>query len=263
MALSSEQVERYARHILLRDVGGAGQAKLLASRVLVIGAGGLGSPLLLYLAAAGVGHLTIVDDDRVDLSNLQRQIIHRTDDLDRPKVDSAEEAIKALNPDITVTRHPVRLTAENAMDIVAGHDVVADGSDSFETRALVNDACYFSKTTLVSASVGQFEGQLTTFKGFRRDTEDQSFPCYRCLFPEPPPPGSIPTCSEAGILGVVTGVMGSLQALEVVKELLDMGESLTGKLVLYDALAASTRTVKFRKDPECPLCGRNPSITSV
>ena len=254
MALSEKQIERYARHLLLKEVGGPGQQKLLDSKVLVIGAGGLGSPCLMYLAAAGIGTLGVIDDDAVDLSNLQRQIIHHTDDIERPKVESAAKRINAINPDVTVITHPIRLTEENAHEIIAGYDIVADGSDSFETRAIVNDACFHTKTPLVSAAVGQFDGQLSTYKAYDR-TGDQRFPCYRCLFPEPPRPGTVPTCAEAGILGALTGVMGSLQALEVIKELLNIGDSLAGRLLIYDGLSSTTRTVSFPADPECMLCG--------
>ena len=254
MALSHDQIERYARHLLLKEVGGPGQQKLLDSKVLVIGAGGLGSPCLLYLAAAGVGTLGVIDDDKVDLSNLQRQIIHHTDDVNTPKVDSAKTRIAAINPDIDVITHPMRLKEENAQEIIAGYDIVADGSDSFDTRAIVNDACFHTKTVLVSAAVGQFDGQLSTYKAFDR-TSNQRFPCYRCLFPEAPRPGTVPSCAEAGILGALTGVMGSLQALEVIKELLEIGESLAGRLLIYDGLSSTTRTVSFPADPECTLCG--------
>lgn len=261
MALSSEQIERYARHILLKDVGGQGQAKLLNAKVLVIGAGGLGSPCLMYLAAAGIGTLGVIDDDHVSLSNLQRQIIHRTQDIERPKVASAKDTLAAMNPDAVIRTHAERLTAHNALDIISQYDLVADGSDSFETRALVNDACYFAKTPLVSAAVGQFDGQLTTFRAYEKGRPAK--PCYRCLFPVAPAPGTVPTCAEAGILGALTGVLGSLQALEVLKEVLQIGDSLSGRLMLYDGLAAETRTVRFPADPACALCGEKPSITNL
>jgi adenylyltransferase/sulfurtransferase len=250
MALSDNELERYARHIVLREVGGVGQAKLKAARVLVIGAGGLGSPLILYLAAAGVGTLGIVDFDQVSLSNLQRQIAYRTTDIGRPKTESARDAVAAINPEIALELHPVRLDAANAADLIARYDIVADGSDNFDTRFLVNDACYFAQKTLVSAAVTEFDGQLATYKPHAGD-----FPCYRCLFPEPPPPGTAPSCSETGILGAAAGVMGTLQALEVLKEILSLGESLAGKLLIYEALATRFRTVRVRPDLACPLCG--------
>jgi len=251
MALSDEELERYARHIVLREVGGAGQARLRKARVLVLGAGGLGSPLILYLAAAGIGTIGIVDFDRVSLSNLQRQIAHRTRDVGRPKTQSAAEAVAALNPGTEVELHPVRLTAANALDLIGRYDLVADGTDNFATRFLVNDACYLAGKTLVSAAVTEFDGQLSTYKAHA----GPEFPCYRCLFPEPPPPGTAPSCSETGILGAAAGVMGTLQALEVMKEILGLGESLAGKLVIYEALSTRFRTVKVRPDPACRLCG--------
>ena len=260
MSLSDEELERYARHIVLREVGGTGQARLKGARVLVIGAGGLGSPLILYLAAAGVGTIGVVDFDTVSLSNLQRQIAHRTSDLGRPKTDSAREAVRALNPAIHYEAHPIRLEPDNAMALVDAYDIVADGSDNFATRFLVNDTCYFAKKTLVSAAVSEFDGQLATFKAHDRGGQ---YPCYRCLFPEPPPSGSAPSCSEAGILGAVAGVMGTLQALEVLKEILALGEGLAGQLLLYDALAARFRSVRVPPDPACRLCGSNPSLRQL
>jgi adenylyltransferase/sulfurtransferase len=259
MNFDESQIERYARHIILQEVGGHGQAKLLDSNVLVVGAGGLGSPLLLYLAAAGVGTLGIVDDDRVSLSNLQRQVIHTSDAVGTPKVESAKRAIKAINPDVTVITHEERLTAENAMDLISAYDLVADGSDNFATRFLINDACYLAKRTLVSAAILRFDGQLSTFKAYEGDNH----PCYRCIFREPPPPGLIPSCAEGGILGAVAGSMGSLQSTEVLKELLGIGESLSGTLVIYDALSATFRNVRVKPDPTCPLCGENPTITDL
>jgi len=245
---------------VLREVGGPGQARLRAARVLVIGAGGLGSPLLLYLAAAGVGTVGVVDFDTVSLSNLQRQIAHRTADVGRPKTESAADAAKALNPGVAIEMHPLKLTARNAPELVARYDVIADGSDNFATRFLVNDACFFAQKTLVSAAVSEFDGQLATFKAYDRGGE---YPCYRCLYPEPPPPGSAPSCSETGILGAAAGVMGTLQALEVMKEILGLGESLAGHLLIYDALATRFRTVRVRPDPACALCGTNSTITRV
>jgi molybdopterin-synthase adenylyltransferase len=249
MSLTDEQLERYARHIVLRELGGVGQKKLLAARVLVIGAGGLGSPCLQYLAAAGVGTLGIVDDDRVDLSNLQRQLLHGTSDLGRAKVDSARDAIVRLNPDVVVIAHPLRLTAENAAALIADYDVVADGSDTFETRFAVADACLALQKPLVSASVGPFEGHLATFKGYA-----SNLPCYRCFVPQAPG-GEQRTCAEAGVLGALTGVMGSLQALEVIREITGFGQSMAGRLFIYDALDARTRTLKLAKDPGCAWCG--------
>lgn len=257
MALSDEQLDRYARHIVLREVGGAGQAKLLAARVLVIGAGGLGSPLLLYLAAAGVGTIGIVDFDVVSLSNLQRQIAHRSDDIGENKTSSAARAVRALNPDVSLELHPTRLAPGNALELIGRYDLVADGSDNFPTRFLVNDTCYFAARPLVSAAVTEFDGQLATFKAFDRSG---SFPCYRCIFRDAPPLGAIPSCSEAGVLGAAAGVMGTLQALEVMKEILGIGESLAGQLLVYDALAARFRNVKVSPDPGCPLCGPSPTI---
>lgn len=248
---SQDELERYARHVILPEIGGAGQQKLKAARVLVIGAGGLGSPLLLYLAAAGIGTLGIVDDDTVSLSNLQRQVLHGSGDLGRAKTESAAAALAALNPHVRVIEHGVRLDAGNVEAIMAGYDIVADGSDNFDTRFLVNDTCYRLRKTLVTAAILRFDGQLSTFKAHL----GAPHPCYRCVFPEPPPPGSVPACSEAGVLGALGGVMGSLQALEVVKEILELGDSLSGRLMLYDALRGDFRTVRLRRDPLCRTCG--------
>ena len=256
--LSEDEIRRYSRHILLREVGGTGQAKLKAARVLLIGAGGLGSPLALYLAAAGIGTIGIVDDDRVELCNLQRQVAHDTARLGMPKARSAAQAARAINPEVTVHALQARLTAENAASLIAGYDIVCDGSDNFPTRFLVADACVLGRRTLISAAVLRFEGQLATFKPHAGD-----FPCYRCLYPEAPPPGEVPTCSEAGVLGAVTGVMGTLQATEVLKEFLGIGETLAGRLLVWDALASRFRTVRLRKDPACPLCGAHPTITDL
>jgi adenylyltransferase/sulfurtransferase len=258
MALSDEEVERYARHIVLREVGGAGQARLKAAKVLVVGAGGLGSPVILYLAAAGVGTIGIVDFDAVSLSNLQRQIAHRTVDIGRLKTDSATDAAHAINPHVKIEPHAMRITADNAPDIIAPYDIVADGSDNFATRFLINDACYFASKTLVSAAVTEFDGQLATFKPRAGD-----FPCYRCLFPEPPPPGTAPSCSETGILGAAAGVMGTLQALEVMKEIVGIGETLAGHLLIYEALTTRFRNVRVRRDPQCALCGEPPKIRDL
>ena len=256
---TDDEITRYSRHILLAEVGGTGQARLREARVLIVGAGGLGSPLLLYLAAAGVGTIGLVDDDHVDLSNLQRQIAHTTARLGQAKVQSAAEAARAINPAVTVETHQARLAPANALDLVSRYDIVCDGSDNFATRFLVADACVLARRTLVSAAVLRFDGQLSTFKPH----QDAAGPCYRCLYPAPPPEGLVPSCSEAGILGAVTGVMGSLQATEVLKEVIGIGESLSGRLLIWDALAARVRTVKLRKDPACALCGEHPSITSL
>ncbi|HXJ01205.1 MAG TPA: molybdopterin-synthase adenylyltransferase MoeB [Micropepsaceae bacterium] len=258
--LQDEQIERYARHIVLREVGGAGQAKLLAARVLVIGAGGLGSPLILYLAAAGVGTIGVVDFDRVSLSNLQRQIAHRTQDVGRMKTESARDTARSLNPDVTLIAHNERLTSANAAALIGDYDIVADGSDNFATRFLINDACYFGRKVLVSAAVTEFDGQLATYKAW--DTT-APYPCYRCLFAEPPPAGLAPNCSETGVLGAVAGVMGTLQAVEVLKEIVGVGDSLAGRLLIYDALAAQFRNLKVPPDPACRLCGPSASIRDL
>lgn len=251
MDFTEDQIRRYARHIILPEVGGAGQERLLRARVLVVGAGGLGAPALLYLAAAGVGTLGVVDDDAVDLSNLQRQVIHDGASLGRAKVDSAADRIAALNPDVRVVRHRLRLDAANAADLVSGYDLVCDGTDNFATRFALNDACHAAGVTLVSASLFRFDGQLSTFKS----RLGAGHPCYRCLVPEPPPPGLVPSCAEAGILGAVAGVLGTLQATEAVKEILGIGEGLSGRLLLYDGLGARFSTVRIPKDPDCPCCG--------
>ena len=263
MPLTDAQIERYARHIVLHEIGGPGQQKLLQARVLVIGAGGLGSPCALYLAAAGVGTIGVIDDDVVALSNLQRQILHPTSAIGARKVLSARDSLLRLNPDVTIVTHDARLTADNALDIISSYDLVADGCDNFATRFLVNDACYFARKPLVSAAVGQFDGQLAVFKGYERDENGNPMPTYRDLVPEAPPPGAIPSCEEAGVIGALTGVMGSLQALEAIKELTDAGTSLAGSLLLYDALDTQFRKVKLRWDPENPLTGRNPTITDL
>ena len=254
MDFTDDEVTRYSRNILLTEVGGTGQARLRAARVLIVGAGGLGSPLALYLAAAGVGTLGLIDDDRVDLSNLQRQVAHTTDRVGMPKVHSAAAACRAINPGVTIEAHETRLTAANAMALAGAYDLVCDGCDNFATRFLVADACALAQRTLVSAAVLRFDGQLSTYK------PHQGGPCYRCLHPAPPPDGMVPTCGEAGILGAVTGVMGSLQATEVLKELLGIGESLSGRLLVWDALAARVRTIRLPRDPACPLCGPHATI---
>jgi adenylyltransferase/sulfurtransferase len=258
MPLSDDELDRYARHLVLREIGGPGQARIRAAQVLVVGAGGLGSPLALYLAAAGVGAIGLVDDDTVSLSNLQRQILFRTADVGQPKVAAGARALADLNPGVTVQTHPMRLTAANAAALVAGYDIVADGSDNFATRFLLNDACFFAQKPLVSAAVTEFEGQLATYKGWLPDD-----PCYRCLFPAPPPEGAVPSCSETGVLGAAAGVMGALQALEVLKEITGAGTGLTGRLLTYKALAGEFRTARLPKDPACPLCGATPKIHRV
>ena len=257
---SESEIQRYARHILLPEVGGTGQARLGAASVLVVGAGGLGSPLLLYLAAAGVGRIGIVDDDAVELSNLQRQIAFGTADLHRPKAVAATEAALRLNPGISVETLPVRLDAGNALELVGRFDIVCDGTDNFATRFLLSDACVLARRTLVSAAVLRFEGQLGTFKPH---ADPGRLPCYRCLHPAPPPPGLVPACSEAGVMGVVTGVLGTLQATEVLKEILGIGESLAGRLLLWDALAARMRTIRLPADPACPACGPDATLRDL
>ena len=249
---TDEEVTRYSRNILLAEVGGTGQAALRAARVLVVGAGGLGCPCVLYLAAAGVGTIGVVDDDLVELSNLQRQVGHATARIGQPKVASLGIAVSGLNPATRLELHQTRLTAGNAAGLVAGYDLVCDGSDNFPTRYLLNDACVLAGTTLISAAVLRFDGQLSTFK--------PGGPCYRCLYPHAPPPGLVPTCGEAGVLGAVTGVMGTLQAAEAIKEILGIGESLSGRVLVWDALGARFQTIRLPKDPACPACGEHPSI---
>jgi molybdopterin/thiamine biosynthesis adenylyltransferase len=263
MALTPEEIQRYKRHLVLHDIGGQGQAKLKAARVLVVGAGGLGSPVLLYLAAAGVGTIGIIDDDKVSLDNLQRQIVHTTQAVGRPKVESAREIIAHLNPHVVVETFEARLDADNAADIIARFDIVADGSDNFATRYLVSDACYFACRPLVHAAVGPFDGYLTTLKPYAKTADGTPFPSYRCIFPEAPPPGMVPNCSEVGVLGSVVGVMGTLQATEVLKELTGAGESLAGRLLLYDAKEPRFETVRVAWDPENPLTGSAPTIVDL
>jgi len=259
MPISDAELERYARHIILDEVGEAGQERLLASKVLVVGAGGLGAPVLLYLAAAGVGTLGIVDDDEVELSNLQRQIVHASDRIGSAKVASAARTLAALNPEVAVIAKKTRLAAENAMALIAGYDLVVDGSDNFATRYLLNDACYFARIPLVAAALLRFEGQLSTYKAYL----EGEHPCYRCLFPEAPPADLIPRCEEAGIFGAVAGVLGSLQAVEALKELLGLGTGLSGELLSYDALSATLRKFKVPRDPACALCGPQATLTSL
>jgi molybdopterin/thiamine biosynthesis adenylyltransferase len=261
--LTAPEIERYKRHLVLKEVGGQGQQRLKAARVLVVGAGGLGSPLALYLAAAGVGTIGIVDDDRVSLDNLQRQIAHDTQHVGEPKVASASDMIGRLNPHVTVEAIEARLDAGNAAEIIGRYDIVADDSDNAETRYLVADACYFARKTLVFGAVGPFDGYVSTFKPHEKDAAGTPYPSYRCLFPEAPPPGTIPSCSEVGVLGAVVGVIGTLQATEVLKEILGIGQSLAGRLLMYDALAARFETLSIAWDPENPISGRNPSITDL
>jgi molybdopterin/thiamine biosynthesis adenylyltransferase len=255
MSFSADEIERYARHLVLRDVGGPGQAKLKAARVLVVGAGGLGSPLIQYLAAAGVGALGIVDDDAVSLSNLQRQVLHETPDIGRPKVASAEAAIRRLNPHVEIDLHPTRLTEANARDILRGYDVVADGSDNFATRYTVSDACFYEQKPLVTAALGPFDGALTTIRAHETGPDGRPNPTYRCLFPAPPPPGAVPACAEAGVLGALAGVMGSLMALEVIREVVGFGEGLVGRLLMVDARAMRFETLRYGWDEANPLNG--------
>ena len=261
--LSPEELERYARHIVMREVGGPGQAKLKAARVLSIGAGGLGAPVLMYLAAAGVGTLGVVDDDVVTLSNLQRQIIHTTPDVGARKVDSAASTIAALNPHVDFRAHSMRLDASNAMELLADYDIVADGSDNFATRYLVADACYLAKKPLVTGALGVFDASLTTIRAHERNADGVLNPTYRCLFPEPPPPGTVPACAEAGVMGALAGTLGSLMALEVIREIVGFGEGLVGRLLMIDARAMRFETLRYARDPANPLNGDNPTITDL
>jgi molybdopterin-synthase adenylyltransferase len=261
--LSDAELERYARHIVLREVGGPGQAALRRARVLVVGAGGLGAPVLLYLAAAGVGTLGVIDDDVVSLSNLQRQVIHATPDVGMAKVDSAAAVIHRLNPHVAVEQHPIRLTAQNALDLLGRYDLIADGSDNFATRYLVSDACYFAKKPLVTGALGAFDGTLTTIRAHQKGADGTPNPTYRCLFPEPPPPGTVPTCAEAGILGALAGVVGSMGALEVIREIVGFGEGLVGRLLMLDARAMRFETLRYAWDPANPLTGTKPMIKDL
>ena len=249
--LTEPQIRRYARHIVLAEIGGVGQARLIAARVLVIGAGGLGAPLLQYLAAAGIGTLGVIDHDRVDLSNLQRQVIHRTADIGVAKVSSARRALLDINPEVAVIAHDERLAADNAERIVAGYDIVADGSDNFATRYLLNDLCYRLKKILVSAAILRFDGQISTYKAW----QGAGHPCLRCIFPAAPSEDAVPSCAQAGVLGALAGTLGALQATEVVKEILGIGRSLSGRLLMYDALDASFDEMAIAKRPDCPTCG--------
>lgn len=261
--LTSEELERYARHIVLREVGGPGQAALKAASVLVVGAGGLGAPSLMYLAAAGIGTVGVVDDDVVSLSNLQRQIIHATPDVGRPKVDSAADRIRALNPHITLRTHAMRLNAANALALIDGYDVVLDGSDNFATRYLVSDACYLAKKTLIAGALGVFDASLTTVRAHATNAQGELNPTYRCLFPEAPPPGTTPTCEEAGVLGALAGVLGSMMALEVIREIVGFGEGLVGRLLMMDARAMRFETLNYAWDEANPLSGKNPTINDL
>jgi len=255
MDFSEDEIERYARHIILRDVGGPGQQKLKRARVLVVGAGGLGSPVIQYLAAAGVGTLGIVDEENVSLSNLQRQVIHDTSEVGRPKVESAHVAVTRLNPHVAVEAYGLRLTADNAAALIGAYDIVVDCSDNFATRYVVSDTCFNEKKPLVTAAVGQFDGSLTTLKPHEFGADGKPNPTYRCLFPEPPPDGLLPTCAEAGVLGALVGVIGSLQALEVIKAIVGMGGGLVGRLLLFDSRDMRFETIEYRWDPANPLNG--------
>lgn len=253
--LSQSELERYARHIVLRDLGGPGQQRLRAARVLVVGAGGLGAPAIIYLAAAGVGTLGIVDDDAVSLSNLQRQVIHATSDVGRLKVESASDAVGRVNPHVAVEAHAVRLNASNVMGLIASYEIVVDGSDNFETRYLLSDACFRAGKPLVTAAVSEYDGSLTTLMPHRAGPDGRPNPTYRCLFPDPPPAGTVPSCAAAGVLGALVGVMGSLQALEVIKLVAGIGEPLVGRLLLFDAKAMTFETIRYRWNPANPLNG--------
>ncbi|MBS41516.1 MAG: adenylyltransferase [Rhodospirillales bacterium] len=259
MKFTDKQLQRYARHIILPEVGGLGQEKLLTSSVLVIGAGGLGAPVLLYLAAAGVGKIGVVDDDVVDLSNLQRQVIHNSHSIGKSKVESASTTIKKINNEINFQSYKLRLTAHNVVDLISDYEIIVDGSDNFETRFLLNDACHLNKKTLISGAILRFEGQVATFKSHI----GQDYPCYRCLYREPPPNGLVPSCSEGGVLGALAGTVGSLQATEVLKEIMGIGSGLDSNLLLYDALEIEFRKMTLKPDRDCPLCGDNPSILDL
>src|SRR6478752_3080316 len=263
MALTPEEIERYKRHLVLREVGGQGQQRIKAAKVLAVGAGGLGSPLLMYLAAAGVGTIGIIDDDRVSLDNLQRQIVHDTPHVGAAKVESARDMIARLNPHVRVETHDKRIDAGNALEMIDGYDIVADGSDNFTTRYLVSDACYLAKRTLVFAAIGPFDGYLSTLKPHEATADGKPFPSYRCIFPEAPPPGTVANCAEVGVLGAAVGVIGTLQATEVLKEIVSFGESLAGRLLIYDARATRFNEIKIAWDPANPLSGRAPTIRDL
>ncbi len=261
--LTNDEVQRYKRHLVLKEIGGQGQQRIKAARVLVVGAGGLGSPLILYLAAAGVGTIGIVDDDRVSLDNLQRQIAHDTAHVGSLKVESAREAATRINPHVQIEIHPERLTAQNALDIIGRYDLVADGSDNFATRYLVSDACYFAKKTLVFAAVGPFDGYVSVFKPHEMQADGVPYPSYRCLFPDAPPPGTVANCAEVGVLGAVVGVVGSLQAVEVLKEITGAGETLAGHLLIYDAKETRFEKLSIGWDPQNALSGQNATIADL
>jgi molybdopterin-synthase adenylyltransferase len=261
--LNPDELERYARHIVLREVGGPGQAALKQASVLVIGAGGLGAPALMYLAAAGVGTLGVVDDDVVSLSNLQRQIIHCTPDIGRRKVDSAAERIESINPHVRFVPHPIWLGAENALELVGNYDLVLDGSDNFDTRYLVSDACFFAARPLITAALGTFDGSLTTIRAHEKNESGEFNPTYRCLFPEPPPPGTVPPCAEAGVMGALAGVLGSMMAMEAIREIVGFGEGLVGRLLMVDARNMRFETLRYARDPANPLNGDGPVFTDL
>jgi len=261
--LSPDEIARYKRHLLVKEIGGQGQQRLKAARVLVVGAGGLGSPLIMYLAAAGVGTIGIIDDDHVSIDNLQRQVAFATADAGALKAERAASFCRNLNPHVSAEAMPFRLTADNALEIVSRYDIVADGSDNFATRYLVNDACYFAKKPMVFAALGQLDGYLSTFRAYETGEDGEPLPSYRCLFPEAPPAGAVANCEEAGVLGPVAGVIGTLQAVEVIKEVLGIGEGLSGKLLIYDALSARFQIIALKWDPENPLNGRNPTIRDL
>ncbi|MEZ4679508.1 MAG: molybdopterin-synthase adenylyltransferase MoeB [Caldilineaceae bacterium] len=261
--LTQEQRIRYSRHTLLNEVGEAGQIKLLEAKVLLIGAGGLGSPAAMYLAAAGVGTLGIVDFDTVDVSNLQRQLLHGTKDVGRPKVESARDRLLDINPDVNVIPHREPITSHNALEIIRNYDIVLNGSDNFPTRYLVNDACQFLGKPLVDASIFMFEGQVTIYQPAVDEQGIAGGPCYRCLYPDPPPPGEVPSCAEAGVLGVLPGIVGSVQAIEAIKLILGIGEPLIGRLLMIDTLDMTFRTLKVKRNPECPVCGEHPTVTEL
>src|SRR6202050_2051673 len=257
MQLDNDEIRRYSRHLILPEVGLAGQKKICSTSVVCIGAGGLGSPIAMYLAAAGIGKIGIVDFDTVDFSNLQRQIIHGTPDVGRPKSESAKATINRINPNVEVVLHNTRITSENALDILAQYDIVVDGTDNFPTRYLTNDACVLLKKPNVYGSIFRFDGQASVF------APHLNGPCYRCLYPEPPPPGMVPSCAEGGVLGVLPGIVGTIQAMEILKLALGKGSSLIGRLLTFDALQMKFREVRLRRDPQCPLCGENPTITKL
>jgi adenylyltransferase/sulfurtransferase len=261
--LTAQEIDRYKRHLVLREIGGQGQQRLKAARVLVVGAGGLGSPVLMYLAAAGVGTIGVIDDDRVSLDNLQRQIVHDTPSVGALKVESAKEMLARLNPHVVVETYPVRLDAGNALEIISRYDLVADGSDNFRTRYLVSDACCLAGRTLVFAAVGPFDGYVSTFKPHLKDESGKSYPSYRCLFPEAPPPETVLNCAEVGVLGSVVGVIGSLQATEVLKEIAQVGSSLAGRLLVFDALAGRFEEIRYEWDPNNPISGIAPTIKDL